>query len=703
VVDGIEGLLQSRMLSSPLPSSCITRAQYLREHLNAPPSKLRDFIKNTIFVNDDVDYLKRLVKDIGGMDYVFRFLWYDGPVPTASSSGAAAEPADTTGETSDCNNNETNMRVGRTWIQYCCYWNAHQCLKWIFQEIIRDYLHKKRQNQRQSTTSINSSIAEDEEDGIKSNESSEEEQLLSVIQQLLKFPSASYCGTNYVAVATLRNSYQCLSLLLEYGGIDPNMPINAHRSTAAHLAAFTNHVECLSVLESGSYACHFVTGDDDDDDDEGGTSTDKSQSQATNNESEIFDNLLLGEPPELSREAYFAGMVSAPLGKKGAWKADWNRINGQGDTVLHIAAREGHKEAMQFFLNAITESAMNKESDENHIIDFSIRNTFGMDCIAVAAMNNHAEIITMVSDSIEYLTKDVFHVDGNEADRDTFRMPQSPMHMKQPHIQPIPNRRRVQSEPYNYVATFLPSSAKQAVLAQPLHRASKNTLPSHFPSLNNRNSLEKYDHQMPLHVAAQFGNCETIEALFESDYCEATARDSMGRTALHVAASENHLDACRMLVYLAEDIFEEFDVVDVLGRTPLYIACLHGNVPLARILISVSNWRVLCHERKKATVGPLYVNVAHQPPFHAAVVNNHLETARVLLDNGVDVNQTDLDGRTAISAAAKLGLYDMCQMLISYGADVNRRSSRGGPTPFQKAKKYKHFDVANLLFEFGGQ
>ncbi|KAL7442928.1 hypothetical protein ACHAXM_008618 [Skeletonema potamos] len=693
------------MLSSPLPSSCISRAQYIREHLNAPPSKLRAFIKSTIFVNDDVDYLKRLVNDIGGMDYVFRYLWYDGPVP-ARSTAAAAEPADTTGETSECND-ETNKSVGRTWIQYCCYWNAHACLKWIFQEIVRDHLQKKRQNQRQSSTSIqqshqlqehNSSIAY-EEDCMKSkNERSKEEQLLNVIQKLLKYPSASYCGTNYVAVATLRNSYQCLSLLLEWGGIDPNMAINAHKSTAAHLAAFTNHVECLSVLESGSYACHFVTGDDD----EGrGTITEESPSRATI-ESQSVDNILLRGPPALSREAY-VGINVSPMGGKDVWKADWNRTNEQGDTVLHIAAREGHRETMQFFLNLITEAATDKEYDDKNIIDFSIRNRFGMDCIAVAAMNNHSEIITMVSDSIEYLTKEVFHANGVEADRDTFRMPQSPLHMKQPYMQPTPNRRRVQSEPYNNIATVVPSSAKRTVPAQPLRRVSKNTLPSHFPSLNNRNSLERYDHQTPLHVAAQFGNCQTIEVLFESDYCEATARDSLGQTALHVAASENHLDACRMIVYLAEDNFEDFDVVDVLGRTPLYIACLQGNVSLAKILISVSNWRVLCHERKKATVGPLYINVAHQPPFHAAVVNNHLETARVLLDNGVDVNQTDLDGRTAISAAAKLGLYDMCQMLISYGADVNKRSSRGGPTPFQKAKKYKHFDVANLLFEFGGQ
>jgi hypothetical protein len=44
---------------------------------------------------------------------------------------------------------------------------------------------------------------------------------------------------------------------------------------------------------------------------------------------------------------------------------------------------------------------------------------------------------------------------------------------------------------------------------------------------------------------------------------------------------------------------------------PLYIVCSQGNASLTPILISVSNLRVLCHERKKSTDGPLYVDDAH--------------------------------------------------------------------------------------------
>lgn len=114
--------------------------------------------------------------------------------------------------------------------------------------------------------------------------------------------------------------------------------------------------------------------------------------------------------------------------------------------------------------------------------------------------------------------------------------------------------------------------------------------------------------------------------------------------------------------------------MDILGRTPLYIASSLGYSSIARILVPVSNWRVLCTEKRQSTHSPLLQNVSRgRPPLHAAVINNHIDTVNVLLDCGVSVDQLDVDGRTAIISAAKLGLYEMCQLLILHGANVNAR------------------------------
>lgn len=212
----------------------MTTAEYLRIHANASPAKLRNIIKNQIFVHDDVHYLKRLVKDLGGMDYVFRFLWYDGHVPTQDDvSGGSGRsgiescagncggkqsrvPKSVEGN-SNSNSRESTKRAtyGRTWIQYCCYHNAHQCLQWIFQAIVRNHLSKQQQYQKrrqlqQRLTDVSSVTMSGSERPTDASGSSKDDKddyddgsqthLEKIIKELLEFPSASYCGTHYVAV-----------------------------------------------------------------------------------------------------------------------------------------------------------------------------------------------------------------------------------------------------------------------------------------------------------------------------------------------------------------------------------------------------------------------------------------------------------------------------------------------------------------------
>lgn len=201
----------------------MTTAEFLRIHSNASPAKLRDIVNNKIFVADDVEYLKMLVNDIG-MEYVFRFLWYDG-CPSASlssrwkdSSSAAAkqesvgEKGPSTRESSASSISggsspfskyqESIIRRGRTWVEYCCFYNAHKCLLWIFREIILHYRQQKKQLQLLGSKQESENSDSDDEYLAEANKVDEEDILpdVEIIRQLLESPSASYCGTNYVAV-----------------------------------------------------------------------------------------------------------------------------------------------------------------------------------------------------------------------------------------------------------------------------------------------------------------------------------------------------------------------------------------------------------------------------------------------------------------------------------------------------------------------
>lgn len=67
-----------------------------------------------------------------------------------------------------------------------------------------------------------------------------------------------------------------------------------------------------------------------------------------------------------------------------------------------------------------------------------------------------------------------------------------------------------------------------------------------------------------------------------------------------------------------------------------------------------------------------------------------------LLDDGIDVNSIDLDGRTALHIAACEGHVDVVKLLLSRKANIDARD-RWGSTAAADAKYYGNTDVYNIL------
>ncbi|GLT33412.1 hypothetical protein SLA2020_080060 [Shorea laevis] len=67
-----------------------------------------------------------------------------------------------------------------------------------------------------------------------------------------------------------------------------------------------------------------------------------------------------------------------------------------------------------------------------------------------------------------------------------------------------------------------------------------------------------------------------------------------------------------------------------------------------------------------------------------------------LLNEGIDVNSIDLDGRTALHIAACEGHLEVVKLLLSRKANIDARD-RWGSTAAADAKYYGHIDVYNLL------
>ena len=91
-------------------------------------------------------------------------------------------------------------------------------------------------------------------------------------------------------------------------------------------------------------------------------------------------------------------------------------------------------------------------------------------------------------------------------------------------------------------------------------------------------------------------------------------------------------------------------------------------------------------------------------PLHLAVLTSNKEIARLLIDNGADINikAKDVDAGTPLHWAVYLGDREMAELLVEQGADVNAEN-KAGYRPIDLASegfvRPKWFDQENTDFK----
>jgi uncharacterized protein len=102
------------------------------------------------------------------------------------------------------------------------------------------------------------------------------------------------------------------------------------------------------------------------------------------------------------------------------------------------------------------------------------------------------------------------------------------------------------------------------------------------------------------------------------------------------------------------------------GHTPLGLAAFFATDSTVRLLIE-----------RGAAVHAAARNPMHVQPLHAAIAAGHVDTARVLLEHGADVNARQQAGYTPLMGAAAAGEADLVDLLLGRGADVSAVSDDG--------------------------
>ena len=108
-----------------------------------------------------------------------------------------------------------------------------------------------------------------------------------------------------------------------------------------------------------------------------------------------------------------------------------------------------------------------------------------------------------------------------------------------------------------------------------------------------------------------------------------------------------------------------------------------------------------------AGADPNLQNLRGNSPLLFASQEGHLDTVRVLIDGGAEIDLPDINGATPLTqVCGSLGRADVARALLEGGADTEYKDLRG-QTALDKAVKYassrrvRHLDVIRVLLEYG--
>ncbi|MBS1531287.1 MAG: ankyrin repeat domain-containing protein [Bacteroidetes bacterium] len=202
------------------------------------------------------------------------------------------------------------------------------------------------------------------------------------------------------------------------------------------------------------------------------------------------------------------------------------------------------------------------------------------------------------------------------------------------------------------------------------------------------------------------GDLEKITALLEQNPALAKAKTSQGVSPLMLSCYYKKPDVTALILKYVDELslFEasaagKFDVVAHLlyihpdavddfaddGFTPLGLACYFGQFEVARYLVL-----------KGADVNLPSNNGFHVFPIHSAAAGNYTDIARMLIDNGANVNVRQQAGATPLHSAAQNGNLDLLILLLEHGAETDVRME-GGKLPSDMAREKGFAEIAEIL------
>lgn len=165
---------------------------------------------------------------------------------------------------------------------------------------------------------------------------------------------------------------------------------------------------------------------------------------------------------------------------------------------------------------------------------------------------------------------------------------------------------------------------------------------------------------LPMYLAATNGNADIIEKLLKAG-ADANAASEEGETPVMTAALTGKVAAIRVLLANGANVHAKDPVRE---QTALMWAASEGNAAAVETLLAAGS-----DIKQKSKAG--------FTPFLFGVRSGDIDTVKVLLDHGANVNDVATDSTSALNMAIVNAYFELAAVLLDRGADPNAPDPRG--------------------------
>lgn len=201
-------------------------------------------------------------------------------------------------------------------------------------------------------------------------------------------------------------------------------------------------------------------------------------------------------------------------------------------------------------------------------------------------------------------------------------------------------------------------------------------------------SLRDENYFTAMHYAAQNGNFEVVQFLFENgvEGSPKAAPKDREWVPIHYASKNGHFEVVKLMLQNRVDK----EVKTSFGLTPLLVAAEFGHADIVQFLLQQNA------DKNVKTIAENFCMNA----LHYAAVGGFSDIVKILLKEGIDKEIKTTSGYTALHFAVSIGASEIVEMLLRGGAD-GKSQTNDGQDSLSLAVAKGHKNLVSLLLKWG--